>query len=449
LNRLRATTDGARTSPPGALAADASWNLGAFALMAITGVAISFFVLSQRGGEALGVFSQVYAIYVVVAQVAALGIHDSAQKHAAEHSEDPIEVRRLCRGACTSALVTAALVAATLGLASPLVGIATDSSAVGRGVLVVAPGVWLFGMNKALLGVLNGLRRMRTFALAQAARAVTILGAVVGIGLSALPDWALVGAFVAGELVVLCGLTAALWPELRGPWDGGTARWCRRHLRFGVRALPAGLLAESFVRIDVIVLGVFVSDVEVGTYGFAAFFAEGLIQIPVVVRTVVNPVFVKLLARRDHAAVARLSRRAGAASVAMTGLGGAVVLTLLPLLGPRLGVDLVTSAGELLGILLVGICFYAVFLPSDYLLLQAGLPGRQSALMAVNVLVSVLLNALLIGTCGARGAALATASAYGWSALALTLATARWLGMTRTLFMAPLARKARTTTATR
>ena len=395
--------------------------------MAITGVAISFFVVTERGGEALGVFSQVYAIYIVVAQVAALGIHDSTQKHAAEHSEDPIEVRRLCRGACASAFVTAALVATGLGLASRFVGLATDSSAVGRGVLVVAPGVWLFGMNKALLGVLNGLRRMRTFALAQAARAVTIFATVVGIGLSSLPDWTLVAAFVAGELVVSCGVTAALWP----------ARWCRRHLWFGVRALPAGLLAESFVRIDVIVLGVFVSDVEVGTYGFAAFFAEGLIQIPVVVRTVVNPVFVRLLARRDHAAVARLSRRAGAASVAMVGLGAAVVLTLLPLLGPRLGVGLVTAAGELLGILLVGIGFYAAFLPSDCLLLQAGLPGRQSALMAVNVLVSVLLNALLIGAYGARGAALATALAYGWSALALTLATARWLGMTRTLFIAP------------
>lgn len=433
---LRGFIDGQRRSSRGALAADASWNLGALALMALTGVAVSLFVVAVRGRAALGVFSQVYAIYVVAAQLAALGIHDSAQKHAAQHADDGREVRRLARGAAEAATLTALLVAVLLGLASPLVGAATASPAVGHGILVVAPGVWLFGVNKALLGVLNGLRRMRTYALAQSARVVAILGTVIGIGSSSLPDWALAGAFVAAEAVVLGFVGVALWSTLRGATEREVASWRRTHVRFGLRALPGGLLAESFVRIDIVILGLFLGDAEVGTYGFAAFFAEGLVQIPVVVRTVVNPVFVRRLGQGDAAGVARLSRRAGVAGVALTGLAAAAVLLLLPLLGRWLDPSFVGSARGLLGIMLVGICFYSAFLPSDYLLLQAGLPGRQSALMVSNVLVSVLLNGLLINAYGAQGAAMATALAYAWSALALTLAAARWLGMTRTPFIA-------------
>ena len=419
------------------LAADASWNFGAFALMAITGAVISFFVVSQRGGEALGVFSQVYAIYVVTAQLATMGVHDSAQKHAAQFSEDPVELGTLCRSALTLSFLTAASIATALALLSSFVGVVTESAAVGRGILVVAPGVLFFGMNKALLGVLNGLRRMRTFALAQSARVVTILGVVVGVGMSSLPDWALVGGFVVAEVVVFLGLVVAVWPHLRARRSGGLASWRGRHLRFGLRALPNGLLAESFVRIDVIMLGLFVSDAEVGVYSLAAFFVEGLVQIPVVVRTVVNPVFVKLLARDDQAAVAKLCRRAGGSSLAITLTVALGVFLLFPQLGPWLGEDLVARARELLGILLWGPCVYAAFVPSDYLLLQAGLPGRQSALMTVNVLASVLLNGLLICYFGPRGAALATATAYGLSAVTLSVAAARWLGMTRTLFVAP------------
>jgi O-antigen/teichoic acid export membrane protein len=405
--------------------------------MALTGAAISFFIVGQRGGAALGVFSQVYAIYVVAAQVAALGVHDSAQKHAAQYSDDPAELRALSRAALGLALVTAAVVGVALALCSPLVELATDSPAVGRGVLVVAPGVVLFAMNKALLGVLNGLRRMRAYAVAQAARVLTILTVVVAVGMTSLPAWALVAAFVVAEVVVFVGLLGATWPLLAAERATGVNAWRARHFHFGLRALPNGLLAESFVRIDVIMLGLFVSDAEVGVYSFVAFFVEGLIQIPVVVRTVVNPVFVKLLQRDDKAAVARLSRRAGGASWGLTAVVAVAVYLAFPVLGPWLGADLVARGHELLAVLSLGLVVYAAFLPSDTVLLQAGLPGRQSALMAVNTMVSIVLNGLLISAFGVRGAAFATAAAYGWSAVALTVAAAWWVGMNRSLFIAP------------
>ena len=67
---------------------DTAWNYGAFAVMAATGVILNFFIAWRFGTAALGVFNQIYAVYMVMAQLAVFGVHDSAQKYVAEHSGD-------------------------------------------------------------------------------------------------------------------------------------------------------------------------------------------------------------------------------------------------------------------------------------------------------------------------------------------------------------------------
>ena len=82
----------AMQSPPeptgridGKLLGDTAWNYGAFALMAGTGVILNFFIAIRFGVETLGIFNQIYAVYIVAAQLSVFGIHDSAQNHTAEH----------------------------------------------------------------------------------------------------------------------------------------------------------------------------------------------------------------------------------------------------------------------------------------------------------------------------------------------------------------------------
>ena len=69
---------------------DAIWNYSAFGIMALTGVILNFFIAWKMGLEALGIFNQIYAIYVVLGQLAAFGIHDSVQKHIAEYADDKL-----------------------------------------------------------------------------------------------------------------------------------------------------------------------------------------------------------------------------------------------------------------------------------------------------------------------------------------------------------------------
>lgn len=416
---------------PQRFASDVAVNLGAMGLAAVVGLVINLLITRLRGAAGLGVFNQVYAIYVVAAQLAAFGVHDSAHKHSAQHAADPRVL-----AAVTSAALAVSFVSATGGalllavLAVPL-GAAAASPMVARGLLVVVPGVFFFALNKCQLGILNGLSRMRAFALAQALRVLAILAVVVAVGLSNSPSWGLAAAFTAAEVLLFPWLLLAIRPYTANADAAEHRAWRARHRAFGLRALPHGLLGESLVRVDVIMLGLFVSDARVGVYSLAAMFVEGIYQVGVVIRTVANPVLVRLVA--DCGQLARFCRRTGAASLCAVATVSVVVWAAFPLLDNFLPADLVLQARELLLVLCAGLCAYAVFIPSDQILLQAGFPARQSALMGANLAANVVMNAALIPRHGLRGAALATALTYALSGVTLNVAAAGWLGLRRTV----------------
>ncbi|MEK9752957.1 MAG: oligosaccharide flippase family protein [Rhodospirillaceae bacterium] len=409
---------------------DTAWNYGAFALMAATGVILNFFIAWHFGTAALGVFNQIYAVYVVAAQLAVFGVHDSAQKHVAEFAGDRAETRAIAQTAVTLAAVIGGAVAFVLWAAAGVVGTLADSVPVGKGVALAAPGLMPFAINKVLLGVLNGERRMRAFAVVQGMRVLSILGLALLVALRDRPAYELGAAFSVAEAVILVPLLF-----LVRPWQPGgravrvTRQWIGRHLDFGTRALPNGFLAESYIRVDVLMLALFVDDAAVGVYSFAAMFIEGLYQVPTVVRTVVNPMLVKLVATADRVALGRFARRVMAASLAIFVVTAGIVHVAFPYLAPWFADGLVVGAREVLIPLTIGLGLYAAFVPLDFILMQAGQPGRQSALMTANITVNVLLNLALIPSYGIMGAALATAAAFAFSAVTLNAAAWRWLGM--------------------
>ena len=416
---------------------DTAWNYVAFAVMAATGVILNFFIAARFGIETLGVFNQIYAVYVVTAQVAVMGLHDSAQKHNAEFAADAELRDTVSATALLLAFVFGLATAALMFALSGAIGRLAASDPVGDGVRLAAPGLLFFALNKVLMGILNGRRQMKAFAGAQAFRAIAILVVCLSVARAGLPGYTLGASFTVAELALLPGLLIVVRPRLFGRVGDGRFRpWLGRHLRFGSKALVNGFLAESYVRVDILMLGMFASDSVVGIYSFAALFIEGLYQIPVVIRTLANPVLVELLIAGNRPAVARFARRTAALSLGAFAAAAGAVILIYPYLAPFFPAPLVADSRSLLLILTAGLLLYSAFVPLDQALLQGGLPGRQSLLMTCNVLANVLLNLALIPALGAVGAAVATALAYAISVLTVNLAAWRWLGLRGGLLVA-------------
>jgi len=398
------------------LLGDTAWNYGAFAVMAATGVILNFFIAIRFGIETLGVFNQIYAVYIV----------------AAEHADDQASGRAIGRAAVLLAFAIGLGVALAVYLASGWIGHIADSPPVGLGIELAAPGLLFFSVNKVLMGILNGDRRMKAFALAQIGRVLAILAFALIIAFESWPGYLLGVVFTAAEVVLLPVLLALVKPWRRdagGETAGAAGIWRRKHLDFGIKALPNGFLAESYVRVDVLMLMVFVGDAAVGVYSFAAMFVEGLYQVPVVLRTVINPVLVRLVDAGEKIELARFGRKIMAMSLGMFAAAAGLVMVIFPYLEPFFPDGLVSGAYPILVTICMGLAVYAAFVPLDFILMQAGLPGWQSGLMTLNICLNAALNLALIPIYGISGAAMATATAFALSTVTLNILVWRRLGL--------------------
>jgi O-antigen/teichoic acid export membrane protein len=215
-------------------------------------------------------------------------------------------------------------------------------------------------------------------------------------------------------------LLPAAAPVLAGGWPRPSRGRISGLVRFGLRSAAAGLLTELNLRIDVLMLGLFLPDRDVGIYAFAALLIEGLANITLVLRNLINPYLTRMLAARDDAGLRLLVRRVllAALPAAMLTLAGTWLFyqpAIRLLLGPG-DLELALAPLLLLIALMTPYFGYAAF--EDALML-AGRAGTQSLYQLAVTAGNAALNFALIPFWGILGAATATGLASLLACLAL------------------------------
>jgi len=257
-------------------------------------------------------------------------------------------------------------------------------------------------------------------------RLIVLLGSLSALSWLRRPAAELTLGLLLAELCVLCLSLPLVVQQLRLRPALVCRSWLDRHLAFGARGLLSGVFLELNTRIDVLAIGLFLSDADVGRYSIAAVFAEGLYQCLIVVRNQLNPLLARLVLERDPAPVQRLVHNAwrylypGMIVAYLVGLGALQLVLSQELRLPDPGA---TRACYL--ILGAGVLVVSGFVPFDGALLHAGRPAHYTLLTFLVTLSNLLLNLLLIPWFGIQGAALGTALALGLSILYLS-SIMRW-----------------------
>lgn len=389
---------------------EVAWNLASFGVLAVSGIVINIVIVRAHDKAALGVFNQVFAFYILLTQLAVLGVHFSALKHISHNARD----RKRCAEIATAAVVLVAamglVIACGTYLSREIVAHWWRSEGVGTGLAIVAPGILFFALNKVYLNILNGLRHMRAYAVFQAARFIFIVVSIlvmVRLGLS--PDLLAASLTVSETLLLVLMLVYVYGGVLPIRLNGQMGTWIREHARFGIRGFLSGALAEINTRVDVLMLGFLASDALVGIYSFAALIAEGFSQIALVVRRVVDPIIGERFAQGAFESIGRYAgkiRRVVYPAMAAVTIAAVAIYPLgLRIVAPE---DSLSASWGVFAILMVGVFLNAGYRPFLGLLLQGGRPGTHTLLTGVLVLSNVVLNAALIPPLGVYGAATAT-----------------------------------------
>lgn len=410
---------------------DVLWNVASLAILGVSGVMLNVVIARTVGAEALGVFNQVFAVYIVLSQLSVGGVHLSVLTYVARHPREPDK----CASITVSALVLGAVLsslwaAITWEIRAPL-GRLFDSPGVADGLVLIAPGLIFFALNKILLNALNGAAAMRAYAIFQAARFLLILGSVLAIILLEIPGAPLAASLTIAEGILLpCLLLRVHFGLWRLKPSLLRRRWLREHLSFGARGLLSGALSEINTRVDILMLGFFTSDAVVGIYSVAAILAEGFGQLSIILRRNVDPLLGEHFANQDPLGIEEMARNLQRwfwPSMAALGL---LAVGLYPMLLPLVvGGDDFGASSEVFVVLMLGAVINAGYRPFLGILLLAGKPGRQTLMIAVLTLANMLGNALLIPIWGMLGAAVASASVFVLEASLIRAAARRYCGV--------------------
>lgn len=413
-----------RNTVLGKFGQDVLWNVASFGIMAACGIGINLIIGRWYSPAVLGIFNQTYAIFVIASQFAVAGIHLSVVKYVAQYSDNADIYRSMNSAALILAALFAGFSCAVLGFSSTQIGTLFGSSGVATGILYIVPGLFFFSINKILLSILNGLSRMRVYAVYQSLRYIMIIAGLLMIAALQMPGESLMLSFTIAELVVFIAMLPAIYREFALASFKTIRKYVSVHFDFGMRSFLSNVFLQTNNRVDIIILGLFWSDRTVGIYSFAAILVDGIFQLPVVLRTNYNPVLVKLVSEDRLQDLRKTVSKGVRITYAVM-----LAICLSALIFFPLGAFVVSHSAEylqswpILAVLLLGLTLGSGYIPFSNILLQAGRPGLHTIMVGFWVLSNLLLNLLLVPLYGIWGAAVAMSLAYALLAVFVKLST--------------------------
>lgn len=409
--------------------ADLIWNAGAFGLAALLGILVNFLIYRSAGDEYLGVFNQCYAAYILLSQLAVGGVHLSVQRFVPAHAHERSELRNILSSALMLAVISSFAVILLSYTLADLPGKWLKSEKVTIAFPLVLPGLLFFSINKVLLAYLNGLREMKAFAVFQFLRFFFLLIFILYFLFVLESPGDLAACLTWAEGVLFCFILLFFLPRHSLlPAPAGFANWLRVQNTFGLKALLGNFLLDVNTRVDVFILGIFQTDSVVGVYSYASTFAEGFLQITVLVRNNINPILAKLSAKQHPEFSGRVLRASLKKSYKIIGLLGMLTIVGFPIFLWLTNADHAMQIWFVFALLVGLASLTAGYHPFMMIHNQFGQPGLHTWFILVLFLSNILFNLIFVPVMGAPGAAFATGLSYVVMMLWLRYLAPRWLG---------------------
>lgn len=413
------------------LGTDFIWSLGSFAILAASGILLNVIIGMAYDASALGLFNLAFALYIFIAQFGVFGIHLSTLKEVAEHADDTPRRDGIITNALVGAVITASTVTAISYGLSHIVNDIFGSERLEQAWLYLLPGLWFFCLNKVTFAAINGLRYMRAFAIFQSVRYLMIMAGVVVAAVIDAPAEMLTLAITISEAIVFIASLVFLLFHYRFAWVDCALSGIKKHYSFGSRSFLSVTVVELNSRVDILMLGIFLDEAQVGIYSMAALIAEGVAQLATVIRNNVNPILTKQIVAKDFDDLKAFTKKIKRYFYAFMTLTGIAAIIIYPFFikiffgDQEFGASLTPFM-----ILIGGLVLASGYLPFNMTLIQAGLPGTHTLYMIGVLCTNAILNLVFIPFYGIVGAALATALTFCLSAVYLVLFVRRTVGVT-------------------
>lgn len=401
---------------------DLTWNIAGFVITGIISISINILIIGYYDSASLGVFNIVYAIYILLSQLASGGIHLSVQKHIPQYSDDKKKTDIIIISAILITVIVTLLLTSIAYLLRDIPGEVFHNSGVTSGFTLVIPGLIFFSLNKVLLSFLNGYRKMKAYAFFLMMRSVLMIVILIILIMLNASGFMIPVILSGAEIIlflILVIYTGRFWNIL---FTKELSYWIKGHIRFGSKAVVGNVLLDVNSRVDVLVLGLYSSESVVGIYSFASSLSDGFTQLPYVLRTNINPVLTKCYFTKGKFVLERIMERSKKIFNRLLIPAGILCVLCFPVLVNIFGFQEKLSGGWTVFIVLMsGIIVSARYLPYQMIFNQLGFPGIQSLFLFLFFITNLVLNFIFAPIWGMYGSAIAVSLSFIAQAIYLKL----------------------------
>ena len=413
------------------LTIDLILNYLSIIILGFSGIGINLFISVKYNSEVLGSFNQVLASYIVFSMLGSGGINFSTLKFVAENNSKPATINEIVLGALIPTFILSFCCSVLFKLSIPFLSSFLKSDLVSIGMNCIIPGLFFFCINKVLLsGFINGQQRMRYLALYQSLRYIFLLSFLIfliskNINGAQLPIiFSLTESLLFIILLIDLNFNSSLHKSKKH------LEWIKIHLKYGFKCIVSGIFIELNTKVDVLMIGFFLSDDLVGIYSFAALFSEGFYQIIIILQNFYNPLFARLISYKKLIMLKKITNEGQKKMIPIIIFLGTIIICFFRwLINQSIFYDKYNESYIPFVILIFGILISSGYIPFLNVLSMSNKPFWNSILIFLTVIANIMFNYFLIPLFGIKGAAIGTSLSLIFSVYFLKILCKRLIGL--------------------
>lgn len=393
-------------------AIDVLWTFSSRLVVAVSGIILNVLIGNYYSAEGLGVFNQVFSIYMIVTIFSVFGINNSVLKHTAEFEDDGGKLGELLSSSLIIVFFFSIISVLIIFTSILTFGYTIENKPLLEALEIIILALPFFSLNKIFISFLNGRRQMKLLSVIQFARWLLIIVFLLSSIIAGKDLYFFVYSFLLTEFILLLFLSVIN----RNYIDFSLKyikKWWKIHFIFGWKTFFAQSINEVNQRVDILMVGFFLSNRAAGLYSFAAVLARGFLLIGNSIQRNFNPIVSNLWAKKEVEKIKSHFYRVKKNIIKIFLPFLMIACITYPLL-----IDLfMTNPGykettAIFYILLLGIGLMVIFNWSGGMLVMANFLNETLKITIFTILLNILANALLIPIFGIIGAASATSFVY-------------------------------------
>lgn len=358
----------------------------------------------------LGLYSMAFLLYSIISLIGAFGIPTATVKYVAEYKEKD-RLHSFVSCSVINSLILGMSAALVLYFLSNIFANFFDMPELTYLIRILAFALPFLVVNNTLLGMLNGLRNMKSYSFSMVFRRVLVLAfttclVVIGWGVQG-AVFAVAISEIAISILLLFSSRKLFHFTLRG-----YIQTTKRLISFSSKLFLAGATHMLDTNIDMLMIGYFLTDKDVGIYAIAIAISRLLLMIPGAMNTITYPMISEYHGKTAHNSVEKTIVKSTKYSF--------LVLSIIGLILILIGKDIISlllpseflAAFLPLVILVFALMFYGSMVSVGATFAGVDRPDIPFKVNSIAVITNFCLNIVLIPILGIIGAAITTSTTY-------------------------------------